>query len=69
MAPRTSVQAYSLGVCFLQATSYYGFIRDNSANGRALPIQRIDLSWRGGLKGKGFLLMAAPAPRSLCAMH
>ena len=32
------------------------------------PNQRMKLSWRGGgLKGKASILMAAAAPRSLCA--
>jgi hypothetical protein len=32
--------------------------------------QRMKLRWRGGrLKGKGSLLMAAAAPRSLCAIR
>jgi hypothetical protein len=36
----------------------------------ALPNQRMKLSWRGGrLKGNGFVLMAAAAPRSLCAIR
>jgi len=34
------------------------------------PNQRMKLSWRGGrLKGKGSLLIAAAAPRSLCAIR
>ena len=34
------------------------------------PNQRMKLSWRGGrLKGKGSVLMAAAAPRSLCAIR
>jgi hypothetical protein len=36
----------------------------------ALPNQRMKLAWRGGrMKGKGFILMAAAAPRSLCAIR
>ena len=32
--------------------------------------QRMKLSWRGGrVKGKGSILMAAAAPRSLCAIR
>jgi hypothetical protein len=35
-----------------------------------LPNQRMKLSWRGGRsKEKGFVLMAAAAPRSLCAIR
>jgi hypothetical protein len=35
-----------------------------------LPNQRMKLSWRGGrVKGNGSLLMAAAAPRSLCAIR
>jgi len=35
-----------------------------------LPNQRMKLTWRGGrLKGNGLLLMAAAAPRSLCAIR
>ena len=35
-----------------------------------LPNQRMKLSWRGGrLKGNGSVLMAAAAPRSLCAIR
>ena len=35
-----------------------------------LPNQRMKLSWRGGrLKGKDSVLMAAAAPRSLCAIR
>ncbi len=34
------------------------------------PNQRMKLSWRGGrLKGKDSILMAAAAPRSLCAIR
>jgi hypothetical protein len=34
------------------------------------PNKRMKLSWRGGrLKGKGSALMAAAAPRSLCAIR
>jgi hypothetical protein len=34
------------------------------------PNQRMKLSWRGGrLKGNGSVLMAAAAPRSLCAIR
>jgi hypothetical protein len=34
------------------------------------PNMRMKLAWRGGrLKGKGFILMAAAAPRSLCAIR
>ena len=34
------------------------------------PNQRMKLSWRGGrLKGNGLILMAAAAPRSLCAIR
>jgi hypothetical protein len=34
------------------------------------PNQRMKLSWRGGrLKGKGSVLIAAAAPRSLCAIR
>jgi len=34
------------------------------------PNQRMKLSWRGGrFKGKGSILMAAAAPRSLCAIR
>ena len=37
---------------------------------RALANQRMKLSWRGGRwKGNGFVLMAAAAPRSLCAIR
>jgi len=36
----------------------------------APPNQRMKLPWRGGrLKGNGTLLMAAAAPRSLCAIR
>ena len=35
-----------------------------------LPNQRMKLSWRGGrLKGNRSLLIAAAAPRSLCAIR
>jgi hypothetical protein len=35
-----------------------------------LPNQRMKLSWRGGrLKEKESILMAAAAPRSLCAIR
>jgi hypothetical protein len=35
-----------------------------------LPNQRMKLSWRGGrLKGYGSIVMAAAAPRSLCAIR
>jgi hypothetical protein len=35
-----------------------------------LPNLRMKLSWRGGRsKGKGSVLMAAAAPRSLCAIR
>jgi len=35
-----------------------------------LPNQRMKLSWRGGrLKGNGSVLLAAAAPRSLCAIR
>ena len=35
-----------------------------------LPNQRMKLTWRGGrLKGNRFVLMAAAAPRSLCAIR
>jgi hypothetical protein len=35
-----------------------------------LPNQRMKLPWRGGrLIGKGSVLMAAAAPRSLCAIR
>ena len=35
-----------------------------------LPNMRMKLPWRGGrLKGNGSLLMAAAAPRSLCAFR
>jgi hypothetical protein len=41
-----------------------------SSSIKALPNQRMKLPWRGGrLKGKGFVLMAAAAPRSLCAIR
>ncbi len=34
------------------------------------PNQRMKLAWRGGrLKGNGSVLMAAAAPRSLCAIR
>ena len=37
---------------------------------RVQPNQRMKLSWRGGrLKGNGSLLIAAAAPRSLCAIR
>jgi hypothetical protein len=36
----------------------------------SLPNQHMKLSWRGGrVKGNGFILMAAAAPRSLCAIR
>jgi hypothetical protein len=36
----------------------------------ALPNQRMKLSWRGGrVKGNRSVLMAAAAPRSLCAIR
>jgi len=35
-----------------------------------LPNQRMKLSWRGGrLKGNGSIVIAAAAPRSLCAIR
>jgi len=35
-----------------------------------LPNQRMKLPWRGGrVKGNGSVLMAAAAPRSLCAIR
>jgi hypothetical protein len=35
-----------------------------------LPNMRMKLSWRGGrLKGKGSILIAVAAPRSLCAIR
>jgi hypothetical protein len=35
-----------------------------------LPNQRMKLSWRGGRsKGKGSILIAAAAPRRLCAIR
>jgi hypothetical protein len=35
-----------------------------------LPNMRMKLPWRGGrLKRKGLILMAAAAPRSLCAIR
>src|SRR5262245_51899344 len=35
-----------------------------------LPNQRMKLSWRGGRsKGNGLIVMAAAAPRSLCAIR
>jgi len=35
-----------------------------------LPNQRMKLSWRGGrVKGNGSILLAAAAPRSLCAIR
>jgi len=35
-----------------------------------LPNQRMKLAWRGGRsKGNGSILMAAAAPRSLCAIR
>jgi hypothetical protein len=37
---------------------------------KPLSNQRMKLSWRGGrLKGNGSVLMAAAAPRSLCAIR
>jgi len=60
--------------------SRYGALIVNCQNGRQvlmwtsnpkpLPNMRMKLSWRGGrLKGKGSILMAAAAPRSLCAIR
>jgi len=41
-----------------------------SSQTRVPPNQRMKLSWRGGrLKGKGSILIAAAAPRSLCAIR
>jgi hypothetical protein len=38
--------------------------------GKAQPDQRMKLSWRSGrLKGKDSVLIAAAAPRSLCAIR
>jgi hypothetical protein len=41
-----------------------------SAETGVLPNQRMKLAWRGGrLEGKESILMAAAAPRSLCAIR
>ena len=58
-------QAYLAGSnCFHRPAGSLG------SEGRRPPNQRMKLTWRcGRLKGKGSVLMAAAAPRSLCAIR
>jgi hypothetical protein len=54
---------------------YIRVMRTYSGDGRCVenakrPNQRMKLSWRSGrVKGNGSILMAAAAPRSLCAIR
>jgi hypothetical protein len=57
-------------VSFWRSFEPFGSIHVELRITKRLPNQRMKLSWRGGrLKGKGSVLMAAAAPRSLCAIR
>jgi len=49
---------------------HYGTLAPPPLSQMLRPNQRMKLTWRGGrLKGNQLILMAAAAPRSLCAIR